>query len=137
MAHVVVLGGTGYAGGHIAAEAVGRGLTVTSWSRSLPEEQIGGVEYRTGDLLDAAVLEEALSGADVVVGALSPRGALDGKLREVYSEVARVATAVVRSKKRRMLTALTVSSEPWSMTLRQSCGPMMDAVTWMPPVPQP
>ena len=48
-----------------------------------------------------------------------------------------VATAVVRSKKRRMLTALTVSSEPWSMTLRQSCGPMMDAVTWMPPVPQP
>ena len=93
MAHVVVLGGTGYAGGHIAAEAVGRGLTVTSWSRSLREEQISGVEYRTGDLLDSAVLEEALSGADVVVGALSPRGALDGKLREVYSEVARVATA--------------------------------------------
>ncbi len=48
-----------------------------------------------------------------------------------------VATPVVRSKKRRMLTALTVSSEPWSMTLSTSCGPITAAVTWMPPVPQP
>jgi hypothetical protein len=36
-----------------------------------------------------------------------------------------------------MLTALTVSSDPWSITLRVSAGPRIDAVTWMPPVPQP
>ena len=48
-----------------------------------------------------------------------------------------VATPVTRPKKRRMLMALVVSSEPWSMTLSTSSGPMMAAVTWMPPVPQP
>ena len=91
MTRVVVLGGTGYAGAHIAREAVARGLEVTSWSRSLPESQVDGVTYRTGDLLDAKVLAEAVSGADVVVGALSPRGALDGELRSLYATVAKLA----------------------------------------------
>ncbi|MNH27131.1 hypothetical protein D3C79_872270 [compost metagenome] len=47
-----------------------------------------------------------------------------------------VCTPAVRWKKRRMLTALTVSSEPWSITLSVSSGPITAAVTWMPPVPQ-
>ena len=56
----------------------------------------------------------------------------------VASSVRRVvATPVVRAKKRRMLTALVVSSAPWSMTLRTSSGPITAAVTWTPPVPQP
>ncbi len=90
---IVVLGGTGYAGGHIAREAASRGLNVISWSRSLPSEQVGGIEYRTGDLRDPRVLEKAIRHADVVVGALSPRGALDGRLREMYAEVAKLAVA--------------------------------------------
>jgi len=48
-----------------------------------------------------------------------------------------VRTPVVRAKKRRMLTALVVSSEPWSITLSTSAAPSTAAVTWMPPVPQP
>ena len=88
---IVVLGGTGYAGGHIAREAASRGMNVISWSRSLPAEQVAGVEYRTGDIRDPKVLEKAIRHADVVAGALSPRGALDGKLRELYAEAARLA----------------------------------------------
>jgi hypothetical protein len=42
-----------------------------------------------------------------------------------------------RLKKRRMATALVVSSEPWSITLKTSSGPRMLADIWMPPVPQP
>lgn len=91
MTRVVVLGGTGYAGAHIAHAAVSRGLEVTSWSRSLPESQVDDVAYRTGDLLDSDVLEEVVSGADVVVGALSPRGALDGELRSLYATLAKLA----------------------------------------------
>jgi len=48
-----------------------------------------------------------------------------------------VRTPVVVSKNRRMLTALVVSSAPWSMTLRTSAAPITLAVTWMPPVPHP
>ena len=48
-----------------------------------------------------------------------------------------VATPAVRAKKRRMLTALVVSSAPWSITFSTSAGPRMAAVTWMPPVPHP
>ncbi|MCY1242211.1 hypothetical protein D9M72_551590 [compost metagenome] len=48
-----------------------------------------------------------------------------------------VCTPVTRPKKRRILMALVVSSEPWSITLSTSGLPMMAAVTWMPPVPQP
>jgi hypothetical protein len=36
-----------------------------------------------------------------------------------------------------MLTALVVSSAPWSITLSTSSGPITLAVTCTPPVPQP
>ncbi len=48
-----------------------------------------------------------------------------------------VATPAVRAKKRRIETALVVSSAPWSITFSTSSGPSTAAVTWMPPVPQP
>jgi hypothetical protein len=48
-----------------------------------------------------------------------------------------VATPAVLAKKRRIETALVVSSEPWSITFRTSSGPRIAAVTCTPPVPQP
>ena len=48
-----------------------------------------------------------------------------------------VSTPVVSQMSRLMLTALTLSSLPWSMTFKVSSGPMRDMVSWMPPVPQP
>src|SRR5262245_36696327 len=48
-----------------------------------------------------------------------------------------VRTPAVLAKNLRIDTALVVSSEPWSITLRMSSGPRMAAVTCTPPVPQP
>lgn len=48
-----------------------------------------------------------------------------------------VATPEVLAKKRRIETALVVSSAPWSMTLSTSDCPRIAAVTCTPPVPQP
>ena len=48
-----------------------------------------------------------------------------------------VETPVVRAKNCRMLTALVVSSAPWSITFNTSLAPMIEAVTCTPPVPQP
>lgn len=74
MSRIVILGGTGYAGGLIAAEAARRGHEVLSVSRSAAQDPVEGVEHRAGDVRDATILAEVLSGADVVISALSPRG---------------------------------------------------------------
>ena len=74
MARIVILGGTGYAGSHLAQEAAGRGHEVLALSRTAPEQVPAGATHRAGDVRDETFLAEALEGADVVVSALSPRG---------------------------------------------------------------
>lgn len=93
MARITVLGGTGYAGSHIVRTAAGRGHQVISYSRRLPDSTVEGVEYRTGDVLDEAVLAAAVQDADVVVSALSPRQELAGPgvLRGVETRIAELA----------------------------------------------
>ncbi len=95
MARITVLGGTGYAGGNLVAVAAQRGHSVVSYSRSLPENPVDGVEYRTGDLTDPAVLSAGITDADVVVSALSPRGELAGAgvLRSLEKRLAGAAAA--------------------------------------------
>ncbi|SDL40199.1 NAD(P)-dependent oxidoreductase [Tessaracoccus oleiagri] len=93
MSRIVILGGTGYAGSHIAKEAVRRGHQVVPVSRNAPTVELAGVEYRTGDVRDETLLREVIEGADVVVSALSPRGdmAPAGTLRDNARTVARIA----------------------------------------------
>ncbi|MEV6710304.1 NAD(P)-dependent oxidoreductase [Micromonospora wenchangensis] len=91
MSRIVVIGGTGYAGSAIVAEAAARGHQVTAFSRSLPAEPVPDVTYVQGDATDEAALSSVVSGADIVVGALSARGRLAGSFREVYRRVARLA----------------------------------------------
>jgi uncharacterized protein len=77
---IAIIGGTGYTGGNIAREALGRGIEVTSVSRNAPAEPIDGVEYLTGDIADAALLERVSAENDVVVIAIH---AVDGENRPV------------------------------------------------------
>lgn len=91
MSRITVIGGTGYAGSAIVAEAAARGHEVTAYSRSLPDSQVANVNYVQGDASDEPALAAAIEGADVVVGALSPRGALAGGFRDVYRTIARLA----------------------------------------------
>lgn len=92
---IVVFGGTGYAGGHIAAAAVLRGHDVVSFSRHPASDRIDGVTYLYGDAVDDAVLGEGVRRAEAAVLALSPRGALasPGALRGVYAKAADLASA--------------------------------------------
>lgn len=93
MSRIVILGGTGYAGGHLAAEAAQRGHDVLAVSRNEPADVTAGVDYRTGDVRDESFLQDVLTGADVVVAALSPRGDMadEAAFRKVASTVARIA----------------------------------------------
>jgi putative NADH-flavin reductase len=93
MSRIVVIGGTGYAGSAIVAEAASRGHKVTSFSRSQPAEPVAGVDYVQGDATDESALRSVISGADVVVAALAPRGPLAEPFREVNRTIARLADA--------------------------------------------
>ena len=93
MARITVFGGTGYAGGHIVREAASRGHEVTAVSRSMSAEQVEGVNYVAADVQDATSLAGLIEGADVVVGALAPRGPLEGKLEGLVANIAEAARA--------------------------------------------
>ncbi|MBS2534930.1 NAD(P)H-binding protein [Catenulispora sp. NF23] len=94
MARITVIGGTGYAGREIVAQAAARGHQVTALSRSLPEEPVPDVFYVQGDATDQATLVSVVEGADAVVGALAPRGPLEpDSFRAAYRILARLADA--------------------------------------------
>ncbi|KOV85225.1 NAD(P)-dependent oxidoreductase [Nocardia sp. NRRL S-836] len=91
MSRITVIGGTGYAGSAIAAEAAARGHHVTALSRSLPAAPNPDVHHVQGDATDEPTLSAVIEGADVVVAALAPRGPLAGTFRAVYATIARLA----------------------------------------------
>ena len=96
MALIAVLGGTGYAGRHIVAEAVDRGHTVLSVARSVPAERVPGATYVEGTLLDVPGLVTQLEGVDVVVSAVAPRGEMEGLIRPNLEALASVLPDSVR-----------------------------------------
>lgn len=87
MARIKVLGGTGYAGAAVVAEAVKRGHTVTSYSRRPPAEPVDGASYVTGSLLDSEVLASSVENADVVFDTVSPRGDMEGKVEGLVQQL--------------------------------------------------
>lgn len=94
MSRITVLGGTGYTGSNIVREAAARGHHVTSFSRNAPAEAVDGVTYLTGSVRDE--LPTLVADADVVIGALAPRGELEAELRGLYAEVGEVAAGAAR-----------------------------------------
>lgn len=98
MSRIVVIGGTGYAGAHIAREAVSRGNHVTVISRNVPDAPIDGVEYVQGSVLDLPALGDVFDGADAVVSSLSPRGDMEnavlGVLRELIAKLTGTTTRI-------------------------------------------
>lgn len=96
MAHIAVIGGTGYAGSHIVAEAVSRGHDVVSIARTLPAERVEGALYLEGTLLDVAGLVAQLAGVDVVVSTVAARGDMLGKVRTQTAELIEVLPEDVR-----------------------------------------
>jgi putative NADH-flavin reductase len=97
MARITVLGGSGYAGAALVAEARKRGHEVTSVSRSAPTAPVDGVDHVEGSVLDADVLDRVVEGRDVVVSAISPRGDMVGKVEGVVTDlVARLAGTPTR-----------------------------------------
>ncbi|GGE67564.1 NAD(P)-dependent oxidoreductase [Nesterenkonia cremea] len=91
MARITVLGGTGYAGSHIAKEAAARGHDVLAVSRRAPEDPVEGVRYVIGDVLDEGFLKDLAAKSDLLMLALSPRGDMQGRVIEAARKLIPVA----------------------------------------------
>lgn len=76
MGVIVIFGATGYAGGHIAAEAESRGHQVVRVSRN-PPPSAAGDNSRAGSVHDLALVAELAPAADVLVISV-PSRAEDG-----------------------------------------------------------
>jgi putative NADH-flavin reductase len=87
MARIAVIGGTGYAGSNIVAEAVSRGHTVVSVARTVPAERVEGATYLEGTLLDVPSLVSELQGVDVVVATVPARGDMVGNVRNNVAQL--------------------------------------------------
>ncbi|WP_345751981.1 NAD(P)-dependent oxidoreductase [Microbacterium rhizophilus] len=87
MARIAVIGGTGYAGGHIVKEAADRGHTVVSVARKVPADRVPGVTYLEGSILDAPGLLAELQGVDTIVVAVAPREDMAGSVRPALGEL--------------------------------------------------
>lgn len=96
MSVIAVIGGTGYAGRNIVAEAVSRGHRVISISRARPDDPAEGVDYESASLLDPDALLLLVSDADAVIVAASPRGEMAGKLRPAIAALAAALPEGVR-----------------------------------------
>ena len=97
MARITVLGGNGYVGAAVVAEARRRGHDVTAVSRTAPSSPVAGADYVEGSVLDADVLARTTTGSDVVLVALSPRGDMAGKVEGVVEQlIARLAGTSTR-----------------------------------------
>ena len=96
MARIAVIGGSGYAGRHIVAEAVSRGHTVLSIARRIPAERHEGALYTEGSLTDVPDLLAQLEGVDVVVSAVAPRGDMQGLVRPNLGALASLLPEGVR-----------------------------------------
>ncbi len=96
MTRIAVIGGTGYAGGHIAKEAAERGHTVVSVARNAPAERADGVAYVEGSLLDVPGLVTELEGVETVIVSVAPRGDMEGKVRPAVAELAAALPEGVR-----------------------------------------
>ncbi|MGZ0713073.1 NAD(P)-dependent oxidoreductase (plasmid) [Coraliomargarita sp. W4R53] len=87
MARIAVIGGTGFAGRNIVAEAVNRGHTVVSVARSVPAERVEGATYVEGTLLDVPGLVAELAGVEVIVSAVPARADMLGMVRSNVREL--------------------------------------------------
>ncbi|MFB8387235.1 NAD(P)-dependent oxidoreductase [Microbacterium sp. NPDC055910] len=87
MARIAVIGGTGYAGSNIVAEAVRRGHTVVSVARTIPSDRVDGATYIEGTLLDVPTLITEIQGVDVVVSAVAARGDMLGNVRPAMAQL--------------------------------------------------
>lgn len=102
---IVVTGGTGALGRRVVARLRGKGRNVRVLSRH-PGDAQQGVEYMTGDLVTNQGVEEAISGAEVVIHCAGV-----GKIKEDTAQAKNLVAAAKRGGVRHLVSISVVGAE--------------------------
>lgn len=99
MTTIAIFGGTGYAGSAIRDEALKRGHTVISVSRTVSADEksdVPGLQYRYGSVHDEGLVDEIAAEANVIVVSIrfAPDGSGDGvQLIDAFPALTRAAAS--------------------------------------------
>jgi len=102
---IVVTGGTGALGRRVVARLRDKGRTVRVLSRHVRDPQ-DGVEYVTGDLVNNQGVDEAVSGAEIVVHCAGV-----GKIKEDTAQAQNLVVAAKRAGVRHLVDISVVGAE--------------------------
>jgi len=102
---IVVTGGTGALGRRVVARRRDKGRTVRVLSRHVRDPQ-DGVEYVTGDLVNNQGVDEAVSGAEIVVHCAGV-----GKIKEDTAQAQNLVVAAKRAGVRHLVDISVVGAE--------------------------
>jgi dihydroflavonol-4-reductase len=127
---LLVTGGTGFVGGHIAAAAVRAGHDVRLLARR-PEQVpitlgplgVAVEDVHTGDVLDEQAVRRALDGCDAVVHAAAVFSLDAGRAQEIRRTNARAAELVLGSAVEAGLDPVVHISSTVALTRRDGSGP--------------
>jgi dTDP-L-rhamnose 4-epimerase len=136
---VLITGGAGFIGSHLADRLIAAGYPVRILDALLPQVHPGGkpsylnpaAEFRHGDVRDAPSVRAALEGVDVVVHFAAAVGVGQSMYEVVhYSSVNVMGTATLleaivkeRSRPRRLLVASSMSIYGEGLYICRACGP--------------
>jgi putative NADH-flavin reductase len=103
---VTIFGATGRTGRLVVAQALRRGLEVTALARNRRRADFGeGVRIVEGDAREAAVVGDALEGADAAVSVMAiPEGT--GPITDLSDATSTIVAAMERSGPRRIVIAV-------------------------------
>lgn len=108
---IAIFGATGGTGKQLIQQALGAGYEVVAYARNPSKLDIRHEHLKViqGELADAALIESAVSGVDVVISALGPRGGSKG--RPVTQGMKNIIVSMKKQGVSRLIVTSTLSAK--------------------------
>lgn len=108
---IAVFGGTGPTGRHIIEEALGRGHTLSVYTRDAAKlaGYAGRIDIVVGDLKDRDAIKTCIAGADAVISALGPNSLTSREKRPIMQGVGTIISVMEELHVRRLIQISTAA----------------------------
>lgn len=108
---IAIFGGTGPTGRHIIEEALGRGYTLSVYTRDAAKLSgyFDRIEIVVGDLTERNAIKKCIAGADAVISALGPNSLKAREKRPIMQGVSTIISVMEELRVRRLIQISTAA----------------------------